>query len=139
SLAVRYQGQSFELEVEWTRGISISEAFHEAHRARYGYAQEANHVEVVSLRLRSTGMVEKSRTERAARSSNKRRTARPREFASVHFVEGRMRTGIYRREELEGRARLLAPCIVTEYSATTLVPPGASASVDEQGNLIIVP
>ena len=32
SLAVRYQGQSFELEIKWTRGGNIAQAFHRAHR-----------------------------------------------------------------------------------------------------------
>src|SRR5205823_509106 len=44
SLAVRYQGQSFELQIKQTTG-NIVGAFHRAHRARYGYAQEKNAVE----------------------------------------------------------------------------------------------
>jgi N-methylhydantoinase A len=141
SLAVRYQGQSFELEIKWTRGGGnrLAEAFHRAHRARYGYAQEANHVEVVSARLRSTGIVEKLRTERAKRSSGKVKVASPREFATVYFTDRQSRAGIYERDEIEPGARLRTPCIVREYSATTLIPPGAHAAVDEHGNLIIEP
>jgi N-methylhydantoinase A/oxoprolinase/acetone carboxylase beta subunit len=36
-------------------------------------------------------------------------------------------------------ARLSSPCVVAEYSSTTLVPPGARAHVDRSGNLIIEP
>src|SRR5439155_23771899 len=39
SLAARYKGQSFELQINQTNG-NIAQAFHRAHRARYGYAQE---------------------------------------------------------------------------------------------------
>src|SRR5262249_53397839 len=60
SLAVRYKGQSFELQIKTTKG-NIAPAFHRAHRARYGYAQERNAVEIVSARVRSIGPTEKLR------------------------------------------------------------------------------
>jgi N-methylhydantoinase A len=139
SLAVRYQGQSFELEIKWTHGRSIAEAFHSAHRARYGYAQEKNRVEIVSVRLRSMGLVEKLRAKRTMNIPSKAVSVKPSEFALVHFAEGASRTAIYVREKLNPGSRLRTPCVVTEYSATTLVPPGARAVVDKQGNLIIEP
>jgi N-methylhydantoinase A len=139
SLAVRYQGQSFELEIKWTRSRDIAQDFHRAHQARYGYAQAANKVEIVSLRLRSIGVVEKLRAERMPRVPRKVKARAPREFAKVYFSEGQARAGIYSRDELERGARLSSPCIVTEYSATTIVPPGARAIVDEHGNLLIEP
>jgi N-methylhydantoinase A len=136
-LAVRYVGQSFELGIKWTRGGDIAKAFHQAHRARYGYMQEKNEVEIVSARLRSTGIVEKLKVSRARPVSGRKITVEPREYKMVHFAEGRARAGIYTRDGLGAGTRLRAPCIVTEYSATTLIPPGAHAFVDEQGNLII--
>ena len=51
SLAMRYHGQSFEIEIKQTKG-NIVEAFHQAHRERYGYAQIGSDVEVVSARVR---------------------------------------------------------------------------------------
>ncbi len=50
SLAMRYRGQSFELEVKKTTG-DLAAAFHRAHRERYGYAQEHSEIEIVSARL----------------------------------------------------------------------------------------
>lgn len=138
-LAVRYQGQSFELEIKWKRGGRIASDFHEAHRARYGYAQEANRVEVVSLRLRSSGVVEKLRAERVSRTTGKSVTAHPHGFAKVYFAEVATRARIYKRDELRPSARLQSPCVVTEYSATTLIPPDARVQLDEHGNLIIEP
>jgi N-methylhydantoinase A len=139
SLAVRYQGQSFELEVKWTRGRDIAASFHRAHRARYGYEQGENKVEVVSARLRSTGLVEELKRERTKRASIKRDTAKPDSYATVHFAEGRKRTSVYTRERLSPGARLATPAVVTEYSSTTLIPSGALAHLDEHGNLIIEP
>jgi N-methylhydantoinase A len=139
SLAVRYVGQSFELGIKWTRAGSIAEAFHSAHHARYGYSQENNEVEIVSARLRSTGVVAKQEAEKIRRTSRRKRIVAPSAFGMVNFANGKARTAIYRREELEQGARLRTPCIVTEYSATTLIPPGAEGFVDEHQNLIIEP
>jgi N-methylhydantoinase A len=82
SLAVRYKGQSFELQIKTTRG-NIAAAFHRAHRVRYGYAQEKNAVEIVSARVRSSGLVEKIRARRFKQSS--RPTAKPIEFTETHL------------------------------------------------------
>ena len=137
-LAVRYKGQSFELEIKWRPRMSVASSFHAAHQARYGYSQPGNAVEIVSARLRSSGIVEKPETRSAAKVV--RRPARPHDYAKVYFSASRPeRTALYRRHELRPGARLVSPCIVTEYSATTLVPAGARARVDPHGNIIIEP
>jgi N-methylhydantoinase A len=135
SLAVRYQGQSFELQIKETRG-DIPKAFHRAHRARYGYAQEGQTVEIVSVRLRSLGLVEKLKTRRWRRDAANR-TARPHGFVETNLDGKKLRAGVYRREELAAGSNLRVPCIVTEYSATTLIPAGCKAIVDEFGNIIV--
>jgi N-methylhydantoinase A len=135
SLAVRYQGQSFELQIKQTDG-DIANAFHRAHRARYGYAQEKNVVEIVSARLRSLGVVEKLQTERT-KTVRSRHVAKRLEIAATFFDRKKIRATVYRREELKPGIRLRTPCIVTEYSGTTLVPEAVSASTDRHGNLLI--
>lgn len=139
-LAVRYKGQSFELEIKWRPRKSVAESFHRAHRLRYGYAQPENAVEIVSARLRSRGLVKKPKPRSAAKTKVRPLSARPVHYAEVYFSGRRPeRTAIYNRDELRPGARLKSPCIVTEYSATTLVPAGAVASVDAFGNIIIEP
>jgi N-methylhydantoinase A len=135
SLAARYKGQSFELQIKQTSG-NIAAAFHKAHRARYGYAQEKNAVEIVSARLRSIGMVEKLKSRRSKTNAS-RGFANPDDFVKTTFEARKVRAVIYRRENLLAGARLRVPCIVTEYSATTLVPEDSAVSVDAQLNLII--
>ena len=139
SLAARYKGQSFELIIEFTKGgaESIAKTFHRAHRARYGYAQESDVIEIVSTKLRAIGEVEKFSKPLP---SNARRKASARAHSSgVAYFDGvKYSAGIHRREDLIPGMKLKAPCIVTEYSATTLIPPGAQASIDRYGNLIVV-
>jgi len=48
-----------------------------------------------------------------------------------------MSVAVYKREELRAGVALQTPCIVSEYSATTLIPERADASIDRYGNLII--
>ena len=136
-LAARYKGQSFELEINWSREGSVSEKFHRAHLARYGYAQSSNTVEIVSARLRSSGLVEQLKMKRSRKLQKS--FARPYDHALVHFSSKPTRAALYRREELAPGARLRSPSILMEYSATTLIPEGASARADEFGNIIIEP
>jgi N-methylhydantoinase A len=135
SLAMRYKGQSFELEIKKS-GADIAADFHRAHRARYGYAQEASPVEIVSARLRSIGIVEKLRQPRL-RTSRKNVFAKPSDYVETFFGAGKVRAAIYRRDELAAGEQLRSPCIVTEYSSTTLIPEGERGRVDVYGNLII--
>lgn len=137
TVAARYKGQSFELEIKFTDAARVAAAFHRAHLARYGYAQERNAVEIVSARVRSSGLVEKMKLGRPAARARSRAPLAPHAFAQVHFNVRASRAAVYAREELPAGARLRTPCIVTEYSSTTLVPSDARASVDKLGNLII--
>jgi N-methylhydantoinase A len=135
SLAMRYLGQSFELEIKQTKG-NIAGAFHRAHLARYGYAQEAITVEIVSARVRSIGVVEKLKQARWP-SSRKMKAARAHDQVATFLDGKRVRAGVYHREELPAGTKLRVPCIVTEYSSTTLIPAAAQARVDAFGNLLI--
>ncbi len=134
-LAARYQGQSFELQIKYGPG-NMAAVFHRAHRARYGYAQESNVVEIVSARVRATGVVEKF-TARRSTNPGARRFVKPAEFAETYFEKKKSRVAVYRRELLPPGSRLRTPCIVTEYSATTLVLDKTKACVDRHGNVVI--
>ncbi len=131
SLAMRYRGQSFELEVKHTSG-ELAPAFHRAHRERYGYTQENSEIEIVSARLRSFGVVDKLPQEKLSRgkSSSPGRVM-------AHLDGRKVEVNLYQRDELLAGAKLQTPCIVAEYSATTLIPAGCTARVDEFGNVII--
>src|SRR5436305_3581256 len=129
TIAARYRGQSFELEIPWDEGRRLVARFHREHEARYGYAQTAATIEVVSARLRSAGLVEKLKDERPRRaatrtrdSATRTRAVAPRRAARVYFDEGAREVAVYHREDLPALARLRAPCVITEYSSTTLIP-----------------
>ncbi|HEY8185912.1 MAG TPA: hydantoinase/oxoprolinase family protein [Pyrinomonadaceae bacterium] len=135
SLALRYKGQSFELDIKYA-GENLAAGFHRAHRERYGYAQESNIVEIVSARLRSSGIVEKL-DERRGNATRRKSFAKATRNVIAYMDGKKLSVAVYRRPELKAGSQLRAPCIVTEYSSTTLIPPGVKAKVDGYGNLII--
>ena len=134
SLAMRYLGQSFELEVKKTTG-DIAAEFHSLHRERYGYAQEQSEIEIVSARLRSLGLVKPLREKTMAQKRS--RQVKPHRSVTAHLFGKRTQVGFYQREELTPGLKLQTPCIVAEYSATTLIPADVNAGLDQFGNLIM--
>ena len=135
SLALRYKGQSFELDIKQT-AANLAASFHRAHRERYGYAQETNVVEIVSARVRSTGIVE-TLAERRSNAVRRKSSAKSVKSVTAYFDGQKLSVAVYQRDKLAASAQLRAPCIMTEYSSTTLIPPGATGEVDRNGNLII--
>jgi N-methylhydantoinase A len=136
SLDMRYSGQSYELNVPFA-GDFIS-AFHRAHEKRYGYFDRARVCEAVNIRARFTGRTRKPTLPNLKPGGPSAAPA----FVSksqVLFHARRKLTPIYDRSRLCAGNRILGPAIVTEYSATTLIPPDWSGRVDRNGNLILEP
>ena len=131
SLAMRYRGQSFELDVRKTTGDLAAE-FHRVHRERYGYAQEQSEIEIVSARLRSFGLVEKLPRRKIGVGKTK-----PHDKVTAHLDGRKTTVALYRRDNLFANTKLITPCIVTEYSATTLIDADSKARIDAFGNLLI--
>src|SRR6185312_6421459 len=100
------------------------------HRERYGYAQEQSEIEIVSARLRSFGLVDKLAQRKVTRAK-----AKPVKHLFAYFDGRKVKVALYERDTLFAGAKLQTPCIVAEYSATTLIPAEAKARVDEFGNL----
>jgi N-methylhydantoinase A len=132
-LDVRYAGQSYEVTVPHRRRWRA--AFHAAHARLYGHADAARPLEVVTLRVRARGGA-----TRLPDDPPPPRGGPPAALMRRSVVAGgRARPGaVYRRDRLGPGARLRGPAVVCEYSATTFVPPGWTASVDRHGGLVLV-
>jgi len=133
SVAVRYVGQSFEIDVAW--GSRFEAAFHAAHRERYGYGDRSRAIEIVSLRLRATGVTHKPRLKR--RPSTRTHHPKPLNQAHVYLSERPVKVAVYSRDDLAAGARINGPAIITEYSSTTLIPPRFKVEVDSWLNLVM--
>lgn len=133
SVAMRYAGQSFEIDVAWSNRFEA--AFHAAHRERYGYADSARAIEIVSVRLRAAGITQKPAIKRE-RASKSHRKESP-QSARVYWTERATRVPVYARENLRAGDGFAGPAIITEYSSTTLIPPRCRVEVDPWANLVI--
>jgi N-methylhydantoinase A len=71
------------------------------------------------------------------RVASGRGVAKAHDKTSAYFNGRKVSVGVYRRDELRGGVKLKTPCIVTEYSATTLIPADAQARMDQWGNILI--
>ncbi|MGH2760436.1 MAG: hydantoinase/oxoprolinase family protein, partial [Actinomycetota bacterium] len=127
----RYEGQSHELRIPVEGGPSfalVAEAFHQAHRLRFGFAHERVPVEAVTFRAAALGPQQGVETSVGA--------SKDVEPFSRRTVGGR-RVVVYRREDLSAGARLPGPAIVTDLDSTCWIDADCTASVDAGGSLVI--
>jgi N-methylhydantoinase A len=119
------------LNVPYTR--ELLESFHREHQRRYGYSYDRRDLELVTLRLRATVKSLPIRWTNPMR----RKTDKKVEIAPVILDGKKLLIPIYDRDQLSSATTYHGPAIVTEYSATTVVPRSAKFRVDSPGNLII--
>jgi N-methylhydantoinase A len=139
SLDLRYRGQGYELNVPAAGNVSAR--FHEEHQRRYGYHHTGRAIELVTLRLRARLRIPKLQSQLKRTRRRAKRNPSPRitavERASVFFHDKIVNTPVFEREDLIPGRSMRGPAIITEYSATTVIPPGKKFSVDAAENLII--
>lgn len=141
-LDLRYAGQAFELTVPLEGSAAgpdflprVVAAFHAEHLRTYGHASTTDAIELVNLRVSGTLAGEAAvRTDWAA-SAHAIPAQAPRQ-AYFGPEAGLLHTPVLTRAALRGTTQP-GPLIVEEYDATTVVPPGASATADEHHNIVI--
>jgi len=138
---LRYAGQAYELTVPVPGGrigkdglAELAEQFEQEHERTYGHRARSEPVEVVNLRLRAWVADSGLPPLRPLTSGNHAAPAvRPAYFGPAHGV---VPTLVLDRAGLD-RSPRPGPCIVEEYDATTVVPPGCLAWLDKWGNIVI--
>ncbi len=134
SIDTRYRGQGYELSVPFSRKLIPD--FHRAHQQRYGYSHPERELELVTLRLRATVKSPQAKfAEHEPRNS--RQTASKNEQRPVFFASKPLPTRIYEREALVLGRKYAGPAVITEYSATTVVPPRMTFRIHRTRNLLI--
>jgi N-methylhydantoinase A len=134
SVDVRYRGQGYELNVPYSS--TLIEDFRREHQRRYGYCYDNRELELVTLRLRAkirTSPVISPGSAPKAPAAQKQKPKKGR----VLFGGKKFDTCLYDRDVMSIGKRHSGPAIVTEYSATTVVPPGKPFWLDRAGNLMI--
>jgi N-methylhydantoinase A len=136
SIDVRYRGQGYELNLPFSR--TLLSDFEKEHKRRYGYTHSNRETELVTLRLRAVLSSQSVQVGTAAPCSpDPAKLGVPQPDAQVEFNGRKLTTKIYDREHLQLRRTYRGPAIITEYSATTVIPPGRLFHIDNASNLII--
>ncbi|AXC50225.1 hydantoinase/oxoprolinase family protein [Paracoccus suum] len=142
---LRYVGQGYELKIDLPAGLldeaaleGVWQAFHDRHRAEYGHAFTDSPIEIVTVKARGIGEVEKlDRPPRPPERAAPRPVGRGRCVFRVNDVLGEYDIPHYEREELGVDQPLEGPAIVLQIDTTTVVPPGWSFVQDAAGNLML--
>lgn len=141
SADMRYQGQSFEIEVpveaSWiTEGdlASFATAFHREHLAIYDFNDGAAEVQIVNLRLVVSGATEKPDLPTHPRTDE---PAMPRKDITVWLDGAERRVPLFDRSSLRHGQRFSSPAVVAQEDTTVCIPEGFTAEVDPHLNLLL--
>lgn len=143
---VKYFKQTRYLQVPVTsgrldRGVieDIVRQFNERHQQEFGYTVPSSYaaVEIGNARvtaLGTAGRYELKRYPEKGTAQEAAKDARP-----VYFREagGFVETRVYDRSRLKNGAVIEGPAIVEQVDSTTVIPPGAKATVDEYLNMVL--
>lgn len=140
---VRYLGQEYFLTVPLESADEplqegfldrLGARFATAYEARYGHSTLGAPIEIVTLRTRVTGKLEGASAFRIDPAASPEFAH---EIRKVIFDGDELDTIVTERDALRAGHTFTGPAIVLEATATTVVPPGFSVSVDGHGSLII--
>ena len=137
----RYTGQAHELTIPMSDQSlddvvlsSLVSSFHHEHDRTYGHKAEDEPTEIVNLRLTATCRLNGSVPTHSSHDHGTVDAHR----RDVYFGPGAgtLETEVIDRPALS-TSTTAGPLIVEEYDATTVVPPGCSARLDELNNIVI--
>jgi N-methylhydantoinase A len=148
SVDLRYFGQAFEVRVPAPDGAvdqgfadTVADAFHDAHRALYGYdfrGDPTQRVEWVNLRVTGVGPITRPELRRRTPTEQAEEpAARGQRPVCFDSGAGYVDTPVHWRPDLHPGTRLDGPVVVEEFGSTVPVHPGFVVRVDDWGNLVI--
>jgi N-methylhydantoinase A len=132
SADLRYEGQSYEINVPWSNLAGATAAFHDEHDRVYGYCRREAPVEVVTIRVRAVREVAKPKLSAGRVQSASRQFGQRRCFAGGRWC----RVPVMVREDVGSRA-VTGPALVLDYGSTTVVGAGWTYRRDRVGSLVI--
>lgn len=145
ALDLRYLGQTTEITVPLENSVEsvsdgfaeVVERFHQLHERLYTYNVPDEPVELVNVRLRAVGTVDKPPIPPSEGDGT---TPEPIGERPVLLPDRQIAqpVPVYWRDQLAPGARLAGPALVEEPSSTTLVLANMDVTVDPYENMIIV-
>ncbi|HSJ96805.1 MAG TPA: hydantoinase/oxoprolinase family protein [Myxococcota bacterium] len=138
---MRYVGQTYEVETPLPDGRltassleDVTRAFHERHALEYGVSSDVFEPAFVSVGVTGIGRLGAPPVvqRRVTAGRDARREPRP-----VYFDGTWIDTAVYDGDALAAGTEIAGPAIVEYADTCAVLPPGASAVVDDTDNLVI--
>ena len=144
-----YPGQNFDMSVPVPEGdaleepglLDLAERFHEQHQADRGFNFRNQQPLLRGVRLVGRGRTPKpaqlAHVGTATDPEQARRGTRPAYFGPELLGDGFVDAAVYDGSLLAPGAELAGPALVEEPFTVVVLPPGARARIDEQGNYAV--
>jgi N-methylhydantoinase A len=142
ALDMRYAGQGYEITIACDAELrdgalaALRKAFDGSHKQMFGHTAPEEPVEIVSYRLRGIGRVPPVKLPSYRPQGLSLKDAL-RETRQARFGGVTLDCPVYQRDRLDVGVRFDGPAIVDQLDATTVIPPGHAARVDEFKNILI--
>jgi N-methylhydantoinase A len=130
SVDLRYQGQSYTLNIDWHALPSVLDAFERLHRQRYGYSHDGP-IELLTIRVNLSTEKIPFVLPQLIKQPHCNNIRHCKVYGETEQARLLARADMYPGESIEG------PAVITEYSATTFVATNWSVAVDGFGNLLL--
>lgn len=141
ALDMRYFGQNYELEIplpqpglEGQTPEAVWEAFHQGHKARFGFDMRGALIEIINFVVTAIGRTEKPVPPRAAVADGPGQVIDRR---PVVFQEGTLETAVYDRAALRAGHVIDGPALIEEAASVTVLQADQRLEVDGMGNLLL--
>ncbi|MDH5360758.1 MAG: hydantoinase/oxoprolinase family protein, partial [Gammaproteobacteria bacterium] len=129
SLDLRYEGQSYTLNLPWSGElVEVMAAYHRLHKFRYGHVMQELEIELVNLRVQLQGpepeiplQFDGNDTEAAC------------EYRQLYGLQEAV--AMYVRSELKVGQRIEGPALISEQVASSFIANGWSCTVHTSGSL----
>lgn len=142
---IKYYSQSSYLTLDGPGGdlsgehlTALVRDFNRLHEREFGYAMPPDKAsaEIGHVRVVAQAQISKPRLAELPAGGAEPRPVRTQSI--FHSGPGRwLETPVYLRDAVAVGATLKGPALVTQFDATSVIPPGASATVDRYGNILI--
>jgi N-methylhydantoinase A len=139
SVDVRYAGQEHSVTVpvpDDGRVGAVERAFAELHERQYGHTME-DPIEITTMRLRATGLVEKPTLPRLSRRTSGTPLPDATRTVYVSAEQPDAPYALHSRETLCAGDVLAGPAVIAEHTATTVIRAGDLLRVGDHGELVI--
>ena len=138
TIEMMYQGQWRSLAVpapaKITSTSDLIEGFHNQHEREYNFRREDAPVSVFRVGVKATGVVPKA--ELPSHDVIVHRPE-PTGHRAVWFNGKAIKSDVYDRALIKAGAEFTGPAIVKQVDSTVLIPPNATAAVDQYMNILI--